>query len=318
MLALVFDGALRLRRDFPAPRPQPHEALIRVRTAGICSTDLEITRGYKGFRGVLGHEFVGDVVECASAEWVGRRVCGEINIACGSCSSCTSGLPTHCLTRRVVGILGHDGAFAEYLTLPIVNLHTVPDGLPDDGAVFVEPVAAAYEILRQVPTVAGAAVTVLGDGKLGLLCAQVLRGAGARVWVLGRHAEKVQLARELGLGASLDSDIPRPADIVVEATGSPSGLQRAIDLIKPRGTIVLKTTSAARSDVDWSALVVNEITVVGSRCGPFADAIHGLQSGDVQVEHLIAARYSLEDGVTAMSFASRSTTMKVLLDAGPR
>ena len=314
MLALVFDGALRLRDDLPVPQPKDHEALIRVRTAGICSTDLEITRGYKGFKGVLGHEFVGDVVECADHEWVGRRVCGEINIACRSCSSCMSGMYTHCLFRQVIGILERDGAFAEYLTLPTENLYAVPDGLENDAAVFVEPVAAAYEILSQVPAVRGAEIVVLGDGRLGLLCAQVLNAAGGRVSVIGRHEQKLRRARDLGLVADLDSHRAQFCDIVVEATGSPSGLQRAIELVKPRGILVLKTTSSARSEIDWSAIVVNEITVVGSRCGPFAEAIHGLQDGTVQVLPLLSARYPLKEAVTAMDFASRPETLKVLLD----
>lgn len=305
--------------DVEVPRPGPEEALIRVRTAGICNTDIEITRGYKGFQGILGHEFVGDVAVCSDERWLGQRVCGEINVGCRACDQCRAGVATHCERREVIGILGRAGAFAEYLTLPLRNLHAVPDELTDDEAVFVEPVAAAYEVIRQVPSAADAEVIVLGDGKLGLLCAQVLVGAGARVTLLGRHAGKLQIASELGIEAGLAASFNGDrVEIVIEATGSPAGLQRAIHLVKPRGTIVLKSTTTARTQIDWTMVVINEITVVGSRCGPFDEAINGLLHGAVRVLPLITERYPLIEAVHAMKQASQPGTLKVLIDIGSR
>jgi threonine dehydrogenase-like Zn-dependent dehydrogenase len=315
LLALTFDGTLRFRSDVVVPRPRADEALIKVRTAGICNTDIEITRGYKGFHGILGHEFVGEVVECGASWWIGRRVCGEINVACGACTHCDAGLSTHCVRRAVLGIVGWDGAFAEYLVLPVRNLHKAPDTLTDDVAVFVEPVAAAYEILQQVSIDEGTPVIVLGDGKLGLLCAQVIRHAGADVLLVGKHDEKLRIARELGIAAGReDSADGTRAAVVVEATGSPAGLQQAIDLVEPRGTIVLKSTTSSQMQVDLSAIVVKEITVVGSRCGPFREAIGGLESGFVQVLPLISERYPLSRAVHALERATQPGVLKVLID----
>jgi alcohol dehydrogenase len=315
LLALTFDGALRVRSDVAVPRPRAGEALIQVRTAGVCDTDIEITRGYKGFHGILGHEFVGEVVECGESSWLGRRVCGEINVACGACEQCEAGLSTHCVRRAVLGIMDWEGAFAEYLVLPVRNLHRVPDELSDDIAVFVEPVAAAYEILQQVSIDQGARVVVLGDGKLGLLCAQVVGQAGADVLLLGKHEEKLQIARDLGLAARrlAGEDVSR-ADVVVEATGSSTGLQQAIDVVKPRGTIVLKSTTSSRAGADVSGIVVKEITVVGSRCGPFPEAIRALQDGTVRVLPLISERYPLARANQALKRAARPGMLKVLID----
>jgi threonine dehydrogenase-like Zn-dependent dehydrogenase len=315
VLALTFGQTLQVCSDVAMPQPRDDEALIRIRTAGICNTDLEITRGYKGFSGILGHEFVGEVVDCRVGGWTGARVCGEINIACGTCSLCRSGLSTHCERREVLGILHHDGVFAEYAVLPVRNLHKIPATLSDDVAVFVEPVAAAYEVLQQVRIDRGMRAVVLGDGKLGLLCAQVVASAGADVLLLGKHEEKLQLARALGLPAQLaDHAGELRAKLVIEATGSPTGLQRAIAIVEPRGTIVLKTTTSARIAADLSAIVVNEITVVGSRCGPFLDAIDGLNDGRVEVLPLISERYVLTDAVHAMERAAQPGVLKVLID----
>jgi threonine dehydrogenase-like Zn-dependent dehydrogenase len=315
VLALTFGEILRVCSDVDVPRPRYDEALIRVRTAGICNTDLEITRGYKGFSGILGHEFVGEVVECRADGWAGTRVCGEINISCGACSLCRAGLPSHCERREVLGILHRDGVFAEYVVLPIRNLHKVPETLSDDIAVFIEPVAAAFEVLQQVQIDQSRRVVVLGDGKLGLVCAQVAASAGADVLLLGRHDENLQLAREFGLRAQLADDVDAvTADLVIEATGSSTGLGRALSIVRPRGTIVLKTTSSARTEADLSSIVVNEITVVGSRCGPFPEAIQGLKDGRVQVLPLIAERYALSDSVHAMERAAQPGVLKVLID----
>jgi threonine dehydrogenase-like Zn-dependent dehydrogenase len=315
LLALTFDGTLRVRSDVAVPRPRADEALVRVRTAGICNTDLEITRGYKGFHGILGHEFIGEVVECGDSSWIGRRVCGEINVACGACLQCEAGLSTHCARRAVLGIMGWDGAFAEYLVLPVRNLHEVPDALRDDVAVFVEPVAAAYEILQQVSIGEGTPVIVLGDGKLGLLCAQVIAQAGADLVLVGKHDEKLHIAHGLGIRARrLEIADGSRANVVVEATGSPAGLQLAIDMVEPRGTIVLKSTISSRMEADLSAIVVKEITVIGSRCGPFNEAIRGLEGGSVQVLPLISERYPLARAVQGLERAALPGMLKVLID----
>ncbi|MDQ2744311.1 MAG: alcohol dehydrogenase catalytic domain-containing protein, partial [Chloroflexota bacterium] len=268
MKALVFQGGYLALKSVPMPEPLANEALIRVLIAGICATDLEITRGYKGHTGVLGHEFVGEVVQCRDKSWVGHRVCGEINIGCGSCLRCLTSLPGHCADRAVVGILNRAGVFAEYVTLPIKNLHLVADAVSDEEAVFCEPLAAAFEILEQVPVGPSNRVVVLGDGRLGNLCSQVIHRTGGRVITVGRHASKLRLLQERGIETrQVGQALPYDPDIVVEATGSPTGLQAALDMIHPRGTLVLKSTFAGPSDVDLSPIVVKELTVAGSRCG---------------------------------------------------
>jgi threonine dehydrogenase-like Zn-dependent dehydrogenase len=315
MKALIFDGQLAFDSDARAPLPNG-EALVRVRTAGICNTDLEITRGYMQFRGILGHEFIGEVVDAPDRSWVGRRVCGEINARCGHCRWCARGMSTHCEHRTVLGILGRSGAFAEYLTLPIANLHPVPENIPDEAAVFVEPLAAAYEILEQISVAAYDQVIVLGDGKLGLLCVQVLRGAGARVVLAGKHEAKLSLARNLGIDAMHvdDAAASTGVDVVVEATGSPAGFARALGLIRPRGIIVLKSTVANPLTIDMSRVVVNEITLVGSRCGPFSRAIAALAAGRIQVQPLISDRFPLQRGVDAFERAASPGVLKVLVE----
>ena len=314
MRALRWDGArLRLASDLPEPGASPEDAVARVHLAGICRTDLEICRGYLGFQGTPGHEWVGEVVSAPDPALVGARVVGEINFGCGACAWCRAGLARHCPTRRVQGIVEADGALADLLAVPARVLHRVPDGLPDQTAVFAEPLAAAFEILEQLGDVRGRRAVVVGDGKLGLLVAQVLAGAGARVALAGRHPEKLALAARLGL----DTGPPRPgADLVVDATGSPTGLAAALDLVRPRGTIVLKTTIAAEHQIDLARAVVNEVTVVGSRCGPFEPALDALASGQVQVAPLVEAVYPLADAVAAFTHAARPGALKVLVAPG--
>ena len=314
MRALVYDGQLRLVGDYPRPAPSPEEALVRVKLAGICNTDLEIMRGYRGFQGVLGHEFVGVVEECADASLVGQRVVGEINCYCGECPTCRAGAPTHCPKRATLGIWGRDGALADYLTLPVSNLHTVPDSVSDVEAVFVEPLAAALEILEQVQVKPTDRVVVLGDGKLGLLVAQVLGLMGCNLVVGGRHEEKLDILRRRGIDARLAAELPTKADVVVECTGHPSGFAAARGLVKPRGTLVLKSTFHGNVEVNLSMLVVDEITLVGSRCGPFAPALRLLERGLVAVESLVSAIYPLDEGLAAFERAQKKETLKVILD----
>jgi threonine dehydrogenase-like Zn-dependent dehydrogenase len=311
--ALRWDGTrLVVAHDVPEPTPSPGDALVRVHLAGVCRTDLEITRGYLGFRGTPGHEWVGHVERADDARLVGARVVGDINVACGTCPACRAGLGRHCPTRRVLGIVGADGAFADKLVLPATNLHRVPDAVDDRTAVFTEPLAAAFEILDQVPDVAGTRAVVLGDGKLGLLVAQVLAGAGADVVLAGRHPEKLGRAGALGIATGE----PAPgADVVVDATGSASGLGRALDLVRPRGTIVLKTTVAAAHRLDLAPAVINEVTIVGSRCGRFAPALDALATRRVQVAPLVDAVYPLDDALPAFAHAARPGTLKILVDA---
>jgi threonine dehydrogenase-like Zn-dependent dehydrogenase len=311
--ALRWDGArLALARDIPDPVPGPGEALVRVHLAGICRTDIEITRGYLGFRGTPGHEWVGQVVAAPDPAFVGARVVGEINLACGTCPTCRADLGRHCPTRRVLGIVGADGALADLIAIPATNLHRVPDHVPDLEAVFTEPLAAAHEILDQVPAVAGARVVVLGDGKLGLLVAQVLQSAGAKVLLAGRHDEKLSRARALGVRTGE----PEPgADMVVDATGAPDGLRSALALVRPRGTVVLKTTIAGEHGLDLAAAVINEVTLVGSRCGRFAPALEALAAGRISVAPLVDAVYPLDDAPDAFRRATMAGTLKVLVDS---
>ena len=310
MLAIVLNREAHLVSDYPRPVPGPGEALIRVRLAGICATDLELLRGYKGFRGVLGHEFVGAVVACADEAWIGRRVVGEINVGCGECGFCRGNIPTQCPARTVIGILGRDGAFAEYLTLPLVNLHPVPDSMPDNVAVFTEPLAAALQVSNLVHIRPDDRVGVVGDGKLGLLVAQALAATGAEVTVIGRHPEKLARAAGWGLRTGRpDSKL----DLVVECTGAPGGLDTALELVRPRGTIVLKSTYHGSAPVDMTQVVVDEIRLVGSRCGPFPPALWLLESGRVDVLSLIEACYPLAEGLTALKRAGRRGALKVLI-----
>lgn len=315
MRAVVFaDGALGVV-ERAVPTAPAGEALIRVRLAGICNTDVEIVRGYMGFAGVLGHEFVGEVVACDDAGWLGARVVGEINAGCGVCALCRAGDSRHCGARTVLGIVGRDGALAEYTLLPTRNLLRVPDRVSDEMAVFCEPLAAACGIAEQVELHAGMRALVLGDGKLGLLVAQVLVAQGCDVVVLGQSAPKLELARALGLAAHADTTALAPRyDLVVEATGQAQGLQTAIARTRPRGTLVLKSTYAGTVELNAAPLVVDEITIVGSRCGPFAPALQLLEQSAVQTAPLISGRFVLGEALAAFAAAQRPDALKILVD----
>ncbi len=326
MLAIVNRRNRIVLARKPLPRLQAGWALVRVRLAGICNTDIEILRGYHNFHGTLGHEFVGEVVRVASprdAKWAGKRVVGEINLSCAGlgfskpCAYCRRGIPTQCERRRVLGIIGHDGAFAEYLALPIVNLHRVPAGIPDEAAVFTEPLAAACEILEQVNIREHREAAVIGDGKLAQLIAQVLQASGLRVVMIGKHASKLRLARVANIETlKLASRSARRADaftLTVEATGSSSGLALAQKITAPRGTLVLKSTFHGAADVETWPIVVKELTVIGSRCGPFPRALKLLSSKRVDPQPLISRIFPLSAAAEAIRYAQRRGVMKVLL-----
>jgi threonine dehydrogenase-like Zn-dependent dehydrogenase len=308
--------SLRLRDDAPPPARPPGEALVRVSLAGVCNTDLELVRGYYPFTGIPGHEFVGRVEESPQRpEWVGRRVVGEINASCGACAACRAGRPSHCEKRTVLGIKERHGAFAEYLALPVANLHAVPDALPDETAVFTEPTAAALEVRQQVHVGPGDRVVVIGPGKLGTLVAQSLRSSGCDVVVAGRSQSSLDRLASLGFQAVLAPALPaRTADVVVECTGNPDGLALARRAVRPRGTIVLKSTYRGVTTLDLSSIVVDEVTLVGSRCGPFAEALLALGTGAVDVRPLVEARYPLSDAVAAFEHAARPGALKVLVE----
>ena len=322
MQALVLKNkAPLLDPQHAEPTPPAGEVLIRPTRLGVCATDLELCKGYMHYQGVLGHEFVG-VVEAVGAgvdrAWVGRRVVGEINCVCGKCDMCKAGLKEHCRQRTVLGILGRDGCFAERFVLPAVNLHAVPDNVDDDRAVFTEPLAAAYQILRQLTIEGRPYITVLGDGRLGLLCAQVLSKLNATVRCIGKHEAKLALCEKWGVKHRLLGDVGlrQDQDIVVDCTGSASGLTTAMAMVRPRGTLVMKTTVAAdqTTGLDLSPIVVNEINVVGSRCGPFATALDALSREEIDVVSLISKRMKLSDGVEALKYADKPGVLKVLLE----
>jgi len=317
MKALIYDGKVRLDTKHPVPERKPFEVLIRVLKAGICRTDLEIIKGYLAFKGILGHEFVGVVQEGPDSNLIGKRVVGEINISCGKCIYCLQGLRFHCRNRSALGIENRNGVFAEYVSLPIENIHAVPDAVSDDQAIFVEPLAAALSILNQVHIRPDENVIILGDGRLGSLCAQVVKMSGAQVLAVGKHPEKLAILRKRGIRTCTVDELSREkADIVVECTGAPSGLKAAFDLIHPRGTIVLKSTYAEQPKLDLSPLVINEITVVGSRCGHFPPALRFLEQEAIDTTSLISKRFPLEKGVKALQAAKGSDTLKVVLDIG--
>jgi threonine dehydrogenase-like Zn-dependent dehydrogenase len=315
--ALWLEGqALRVRDDLPLPSPPAGEALVRVRVAGICNTDLELVRGYYPYTGVPGHEFVGVVEEAAGApEWVSRRVVGEINASCGECATCRAGRRSHCERRTVLGIAGRDGVFATHARLPIRNLHAVPEGVPDEVAVFAEPTAAALELQEQVRVTPGDRVVVVGAGKLGNLVAQTLAATGCRLLVVGRGPRPLALLAARGIAtATADGIEPRQADLAVECTGNAEGLELARRAVRPRGTIVLKSTYHGKAAIDMAPFVVDEITLVGSRCGPFAPAVASLARGNVDPRPLVEARYALADALAAFEHAARPGTLKVLID----
>lgn len=313
MRSLYFDQTLSYRDDYPQPRPAAGEALIRVRYAGICNTDREIMSGYKGFTGILGHEFVGVVAEAEDSAWLGRRVVGDINLGCGACDRCRAGHANHCGSRRVLGILGKDGVFADYITLPLANLHPVPDEVSDLAAVFSEPLAAALEVTEQCHVAPSQRVAVLGDGKLGQLVAQVLSLTGCQLTVIGKHADKLRLLAGRADTVTLDriGGLP-PVDLVVECSGRPDGLATAQTIVKPRGRIVLKSTFAGSATADPTAWVVKEITLTGSRCGPLAAALRLMERRLVEVEPLISGVWPLTEWQKAFAHPG----LKAILDLG--
>lgn len=312
--ALYVDDGLHLRTGLPLPRPGTNEVLIQTRCAGICNTDLELVRGMYGFRGIPGHEFCGEVVSGPDA-WRGVRVAGEITIYCGRCSLCVAGVTSQCLARRTLGIHEYPGAFAGYLRLPLANLHVVPEAVSDEAAVFTEPLAAALQVTGAVHVRPGLQAVVLGAGKLGLLIAQVLRLAGAEVAVVVRHARQAELLRRWHIAAVQVEEIEaQSVPLVVEVTGSASGLEAALRLVRSRGSIVLKSTYHGEPQVDMTQVAVREIRLIGSRCGPFAPALKLLEQGLVDVHSMIEDRFPLQDGVRAMELAARRGTLKILLD----
>ena len=305
---------LRFRSDLPLPESAIDESLVRVIRAGICNTDLELIRGYYPYCGILGHEFVG-IVEKGPDHLRGQRVVGEINATCGQCRYCLNAQSRHCENRTVLGIVNRNGAFADYLTLPTDNLHLVPDGMITDIAVFTEPVAAALEIQEQIHIDANDRVLVVGDGKLGLLVAQTLALTGCDMLAIGRHSEKLDILRNLGINTGFpDSIRERSFDVAVECTGNPEGFDLARRALRPRGTLILKSTYAGNLNINASALVVDEITLIGSRCGPFDRAIDVLANGQINVEQLIQGRYCLEQSIDAFNHARKRGTLKILFE----
>ncbi len=313
MRAIVFDEQLRFTDPTNLREPKPDEVIVDVNKAGICETDLQLCQGYMGFRGTLGHEFVGIA---RTGPLAGKRVVGEINCPCRVCQLCRRGLGNHCPTRTVVGIVAHDGAFADSVVIPQENLHAVPDQVSDADAVFVEPIAAACRIPQQVSLTGVELITVLGDGRLGNLCAQVLKHHGCSVRVVGKHDVKMRILNDLGIPTlrldQLSSE--RTSDLVVDCTGSPSGLTTALQIVRPCGTIVLKTTVAASQTLHMAPFVIDEITLLGSRCGPFDRALDLLSSGAVSVAPLQTASYPLEQAEAAFAHAVRKDALKVLFD----
>lgn len=316
MRALTFIGSPRFEPNRRDPVPAEGEALVRVHRAGICATDLHIINGYMDFSGVLGHEMVGSVV-AGSSKWKGKRVVCEINCVCRTCDMCAGGLANHCRRRTVMGIAGRDGCFADYVAVPERNLHVVPDSLADDEAVFVEPLAAAYQVLTQCPIDARMNVSVVGTGRLGLLIVQVLAQTGCKLTAVGRNPAKLLLCEKRGVqGIDVTDFVPRnDRDLVVECTGSPDGLNIAMQLVRPRGTIVLKSTCADNTpgSLNLAPLVVNEIKLIGSRCGPFPEAINALAREAVEVRQLISRTFPLEEALAAIEAARKPGNVKVLL-----
>jgi alcohol dehydrogenase len=316
MKALVFDKQLRLENDRAIPAVPPGWALIRVSLAGICRTDIEICRGYMGFSGIPGHEFVGTVEQCDDASWVGARVVGEINAACGTCEVCAAGLGRHCPNRRTLGIDRLDGCFAEYCALPTANLYRIPDDVTDEEAVFTEPLSAACEILHQVELRGDERCVVIGDGKLGILCAWALATKLKKVDLLGHHEDKLSIADAVdGVQTHIDTEhIQTGADLVVEASGSVSGFTEAMHLCRPRGTLILKSTIASMGELNLAPVVIDELTVIGSRCGLFEWGLDLLHQHTLPIEQLISARYPLEEGVKAFEASAQAGILKVVLE----
>ena len=315
--AVVFDGRLRFEQNRPEPEPGEGECLVRVRLAGICATDLHITREYMNFSGVLGHEMVGTVVS-GSKSWQDQRVVCEINCVCGQCEMCGRGLANHCPKRTVIGIDGRDGCFADLVAVPERNLHLVPDVLSDEEAVFVEPLAAAYQVLVQCRIDRRAKVSVVGSGRLGVLMAQVLATTGCNLIVIGRNRKKLLLCEKKGIqGVHVDDVVPRnDRDFVIDCSGSPAGLDLAMQLVRPRGTIVLKSTFVGADSPNLAPVVVNEVNLLGSRCGPFTEAINALARQAVEVRSMISRTFPIERAVEAFEACSNPDNMKILLSMG--
>lgn len=319
MRAVTFTDRLAFDARHADAVPAEGEALIRVHYAGICATDRHILAGYMGFRGVLGHEMVGTVIH-GSPVWHGKRVVCEINAICRRCDMCQRGLSSHCRRRTVMGIAGRDGCFADLVAMPERNLHTIPDAISDEEAVFVEPLAAAYQVLVQCPIDSRQSVCVLGSGRLGLLVAQVLKSTSCNLMVVGRNREKLLICEKRGIQTFHTDDLVarQDKDVVVECTGSTDGLKLAAQLVRPRGTIVLKSTCAGTTPVELASIVVNEVRVLGSRCGPFPEAIHALARQAVDVRSMISRVFPIEEAAEAFAALSRPQTMKVLLKINPR
>ncbi len=309
MRGVYCDGSsIQFRRDLPDPAPRPAEVVLEVCSVGICDTDIQLARGYMGFRGILGHEFLGQTGS-------GQRVTAEINNSCHACPSCLAGQANHCPNRTVLGILGHDGAMADRVCVPERNLHVIPDAIDDREAVFIEPLAAAYRVGEQVPIGPETALTVIGDGKLGILCAWVARLLGARVSLVGKHPEKLALAGVAIRPILLDEagSIARSQDVVIDCTGSKTGLENALRLVRPCGTVVLKTTVAGEHSTSLAPIVIDEVRVIGSRCGPFPKAIAALESKQIDVRPLIGAEFPLDRAEEAFRAASERGARKVLI-----
>jgi len=316
MRAVVLTGdAVALEKERARPTPREGEVVVRVLRAGACETDLQLIRGYMGFNGVLGHEFVGVPEE---GPYAGQRVVGEINCSCRACPTCLAGRPTHCPSRMTLGIVNHDGVFADFVAVPQHNLHLVPETVVTDAAVFTEPLAAAFQIPEQLFLARTDRVVVLGDGRLGNLCAQVLAGICDPLLVVGKHPDKLALLDALGIETALLNDLPADhlADVVVDCTGSDTGLPTALKLVRPRGTIVLKTTVAGTQRMPWAPVVIDEVTIVGSRCGPFDRALEALAAGSISVLPMISERFDLSHGLAALAAAQRPGVLKVLIDVG--
>lgn len=320
MKAVIFDETLKYVEDYEKPTPEKGEALIKVTYGGVCNTDKEITKGYMGYKGILGHEFTGVVEEINDEDktFLGKRVVGEINLGCKNCEWCAKDLERHCPTRSTLGILAKDGCFAEYVTLPLSNLIEIPENVPDEQAVFVEPLAAGLEILEQMHIQPCQKVMVLGDGKLGLLTALALNACGLDVLIVGKHQNKLDIAKNQGVKTQLLSEFEQAPkfDVVVEATGSITGFETSVSCVKPRGTLVLKSTIAASKELNLAPIVINEITILGSRCGRFEPAMRLIASGKIDFSQMISKIYPIEQAVEAFDANNAKDTIKILLKIG--
>lgn len=320
MKAVIFDETLKYVEDYEKPTPKKGEALIKVTYGGVCNTDKEITKGYMGYKGILGHEFTGVVEEINDEDktFLGKRVVGEINLGCKNCEWCAKDLERHCPNRSTLGILAKDGCFAEYITLPLSNLIEIPENVPDEQAVFVEPLAAGLEILEQMHIQPCQKVMVLGDGKLGLLTALALNACGLDVLIVGKHQNKLDIAKNQGVKTQLLSEFEQAPkfDVVVEATGSITGFETSVSCVKPRGTLVLKSTIAASKELNLAPIVINEITILGSRCGRFEPAMRLIASGKIDFSQMISKIYPIEQAVEAFDANNAKDTIKILLKIG--